>query len=249
MNQYWEWLISPIYKRKLRKLTIRVEYIEMMLEAMLQEPNSAEIEKWALNGQRQRKEIFYAIMEKGGFDSIIETGTFLGVTTWHMAEKTKLPVFSSENNRRFHLLAKKRLAHMKNVHLSLSDSRDLLKSLGEGPEKPKKPFIYLDAHWSKDLPLAEELEIISKHWPECVIMIDDFEVPGDNGFKYDDYGWGNALNMRTFSKTFSKLGFVPFSPSKSSSTETGSLSGCVLLAKKDGKMSELLGGIDQLRKT
>ncbi|MBI3793396.1 MAG: hypothetical protein HY280_01535 [Nitrospinae bacterium] len=248
MNRFWEWLISPIYKRKLRKLATRVEYLEMAFIGLLEDLSSAEIEARAFNGQRQRRDIFYSIINNCGVDAIIETGTFLGVTTRHMAEKTKLPVYSSENNARFHLVSKKRLSSLENVRLSLSDSRDFLKRLGESAEKPKRPFIYLDAHWKDDLPLREELETISKQWGECVVMIDDFEVPGDEGFGYDDYGWKNTLNNKHFSKIFSSLGFVSFFPRKHSATETGAKRGCVVLTG-NAAILETLSRNEHLRRT
>ena len=53
-------------------------------------------------------------------------------------------------------------------------------------------FIYLDAHWEEDLPLAEELAVIARATTRCIVMIDDFQVPGD-GYAYDNYGPGKAL--------------------------------------------------------
>jgi hypothetical protein len=44
-------------------------------------------------------------------------------------------------------------------------------------------FFYLDAHWNEDLPLAEEIDLIFSRSPCAVVMIDDFEVPGDPGFR------------------------------------------------------------------
>src|SRR5206468_11787016 len=52
---------------------------------------------------------------------------------------------------------------------------------------------YLDAHWNADLPLAEEIDIIFSRCPSAVVMIDDFQVPSDAGYGYDNYGPGKAL--------------------------------------------------------
>ena len=54
-------------------------------------------------------------------------------------------------------------------------------------------FFYLDAHWNDDLPLADEIDIIFSRCPWAVVMIDDFEVPSDPGYQFDDYGPGKAL--------------------------------------------------------
>jgi hypothetical protein len=54
-------------------------------------------------------------------------------------------------------------------------------------------FFHLDAHWEGDLPLQEEIEIILGRFPNFLIMIDDFRVPGDSGYGFDDYGRGKML--------------------------------------------------------
>ena len=59
--------------------------------------------------------------------------------------------------------------------------------------EPRSYFVYLDAHWAEELPLAEELCIVASAWTRCVVMVDDFQVPGDSGYAYDDYGPGLAL--------------------------------------------------------
>ncbi len=56
-------------------------------------------------------------------------------------------------------------------------------------------FIYLDAHWEDDLPLAEELRIIAGAWRSAVVMIDDFQVSDDDGYGFDDFGPGKALTQ------------------------------------------------------
>jgi hypothetical protein len=62
-------------------------------------------------------------------------------------------------------------------------------------------FFYLDAHWSEDLPLADETEFIIRNLNTFTIMIDDFEVPRDSGFAYNDYGPGKHLSSRDFHST------------------------------------------------
>ena len=48
-------------------------------------------------------------------------------------------------------------------------------------------MFYLDAHWYKDLPLAEEIRIIRDQCKRGVIVIDDFFVSGSPGFDFDEY--------------------------------------------------------------
>jgi hypothetical protein len=49
-------------------------------------------------------------------------------------------------------------------------------------------FFYLDAHRYEDLPLRDEIRIVTRHWSEVAIMVDDFEVPNDSDYRFDDYG-------------------------------------------------------------
>jgi hypothetical protein len=54
-------------------------------------------------------------------------------------------------------------------------------------------FVYLDAHWDDNLPLAEELAIVFAVCRNAIVMVDDFQVPFDDGYGYDDYGTGKSL--------------------------------------------------------
>jgi hypothetical protein len=65
-------------------------------------------------------------------------------------------------------------------------------------------------------------------------MIDDFEVPGDPGFGYDDYGSEKALNQKYIAPPHGLTIFYPSAPSRE---ETGRWRGCAVLCK-----SAFLGG-------
>jgi hypothetical protein len=57
--------------------------------------------------------------------------------------------------------------------------RKSLRMLFDGPlrwARNHSLFVYLDAHWNDDLPLAEELEIVFGACPNAIVMIDDFNV-------------------------------------------------------------------------
>ena len=54
-------------------------------------------------------------------------------------------------------------------------------------------LFYLDAHWEDRLPLREEAELAVGSFSKAVLMIDDFEVPGDPSYAFDDYGPGKRL--------------------------------------------------------
>jgi hypothetical protein len=106
-----------------------------------------------------------------------------------------------------------------------------------GGQSTKCPFIYLDSHWQEDLPLRTELAIIRELTNDCVIMIDDFRVPHDQGFGWDTYG--NVIlewpYIRPEFEGFPRPLSVLY-PSYPSSIETGGRRGWVLIAC--GKMAE-----------
>ena len=91
-------------------------------------------------------------------------------------------------------------------------------------------------------------------------MIDDFEVPGDAGYGYDDYGPGKALVLDYIRPAISEHQLQVFYPSTSSTADypstplaaagfaaLGTLRrGCVVLVKDAGHRS-VLASISLLR--
>ncbi len=199
------------------------------------------------NGQERRQQIFLEIMRAGKVTAIVETGTFRGTTTAFMAQSCDCPVFTVEAQARFMHYAKLNLRSIASVRISHGDSREFLRDLAADPLVPKKGvFFYLDAHWEKDLPLVEEIEVICTHWSEPIIMVDDFEVPDDPGYGFDDYGEGKRLCLSLLD---SLLGFelVPFFPAARSEQETGLRRGCVVLAAND-HVAGRLASVPSLRR-
>jgi hypothetical protein len=60
-------------------------------------------------------------------------------------------------------------------------------------------------------------------------MVDDFQVPDDPGYFYDNYGNSGVLKLDYLSETISQYGLFPFFPSCPSSTETGKRRGAIIL--------------------
>jgi predicted O-methyltransferase YrrM len=183
------------------------------------------------NGQEHRQGMFDQLVERVGFSAIVETGTFRGSTTEFMANITRVPVFSCELSERFFYFARRRLASCNNVQLFCKDSRSFLREivagdlLGGGPA-----FFYLDAHWGQDLPLWEEVNIILGRLADAVVMIDDFRVPGDSGFGYDDYGPGKRLTILELRTNIAYETDI-FFPRHPCGAETGAKRGVVILAR------------------
>jgi hypothetical protein len=150
------------------------------------------------NGQTARQALFVEIVTKTRPHALVETGTSLGATTELMSQ-TGLPVFTIELYPRHYGFARARFWRKRNIKLLHDDSRTGLRRLFDGPLQALAGhtlFFYLDAHghvFGDDLPLAEELDIVFRRCPSAVVMIDDFEVPSDAGYGYDDYGRGKAL--------------------------------------------------------
>jgi hypothetical protein len=196
------------------------------------------------NGQRSRQELFQEVLHTVHPCAIIETGTYLGTTTEILA-RCGLPVFTIEGHPRNCGYARARLRSAKNVTVLQGDSRIQLKRLLRGPLRDvtnKVLFFYLDAHWSDDLPLldgrssddlplAEELEIIFGLVSPAVVMIDDFQVPEDLGYRFDDYGRGKTLNAPYIAPIVTNHGLEIFYPSTPAVEETGAQRGCAVLSK------------------
>lgn len=186
------------------------------------------------NGQAGRRAIFDAIMSTVAPALILETGTYLGTTTELLAE-TGIPIVSVEANARNFGFAYRRICRFRNVELRLGDSRVEARralDLHRGVLSSRPLFAYLDAHWNKDLPLAEELDIVFAHCRNAVAMVDDFRVPHDPGYGYDDFGPGLALDQSYIAPPAEAHRLTAFYPTLPSSKETGMRRGCVVLAKQ-----------------
>ncbi len=186
----------------------------------------------AFNGQERRQTLFDQLLQELKIVTIVETGTFQGSTTDYMA-KAGLPVFSCELRTRYFHYCSLRLANIPNVRLERADSRRFLRELFDENRLPPGPALfYLDAHWEHDLPLWEEIdEIFSRH-PSPVVMVDDFRVPTDSGFAYDNYGKGKCLSVTNLHEAVTARPSM-FFPKHASAHETGARRGCVVLAQGD----------------
>jgi len=200
-----------------------------------------------MNGQAGRKAIVRAVIERVGPAALIETGTHRGATTRYLSRSTRLPVYTVEVDTRTFERAQRRLRREHNVRLTLGDSRAFLRNLPDAgvPAKTTALF-YLDAHWSSELPLREELQIIQAIWTDWVAVIDDFEVPDDPAYGYDDYGPGNALRPEYLSACGFPMDRLRV-PTLSGARESGARRGCVVLGSL-GRVDDALAAIPLLRR-
>ncbi len=228
-----------------RSLEFRVNHLETIIDVLVGNPRYLSQEQIGFNGQLLRKKIFTDLVNLIKFDAIVETGTWIGNTAGYMSEATGLPIYTCELEHRFYSIARMRLMDFNNITFELSDSRKFLKNLASSDISKQTIFFYLDAHWYNDIPLREEIDIITNYWENFVIMIDDFKVANDEGYGYDNYGESDALTLRLIADILQIHELVPFFPSFPSCEETGSKRGCVVLAKR-GTWSEKISGLASL---
>jgi hypothetical protein len=200
-----------------------------------------------LNGQQQRQSMVSALIKQLNISVIVETGTFRGTTTEFFADLCPGPVFTIEADQRLYGYSRARLFRHRNVVSLLDDSRNGLRGLiGNKRLQGKRILFYLDAHWGTDLPLGEEIDLIFSNWDEAVVLVDDFQVPGDPGYRYDDYGEGKALTLKYIKKFQSNFNLKVFFPTAESSQETGAKRGCVLLVANP-LLSLRIAALEELR--
>lgn len=198
-----------------------------------------------LNGQQGRVTLCGDIFDALQPAAIVETGTFRGTTTNFFAQ-LGAPVYTVEAHPQYYAFARSNTRKFRDhIRMVMADSRSFLRTLANDDSVPKsRVFFYLDAHWNSDLPLAEELDVIFSNWENSVIMVDDFEVPGDS-YGYDDYGSGAALN-KNYLDRLGRTDMFRFFPSLPAAQESGSKRGCVVLCNSR-QTQELLARLGSLR--
>jgi len=230
---------SSLWKRwknlhdRLDQLDFRLKSLERSFDAIVESPKYTRADSVGFNGQAGRKRVFEEIRRAFVFDVMIETGTYLGNTTAYMAETSGLRVITCEVDKRFYTVAKTRLSDFDNIQFYLGDSRGFLNYLVDSGMGNKTSFFYLDAHWYADLPLQEEIVLIAANWNRFCILIDDFRVPGDEGYGYDSYSSGESLELDLIQDSIARFGLGTFFPATPSSNENGSRRGCIVLTSPD----------------
>jgi hypothetical protein len=183
------------------------------------------------NGQENRRLLFDDIVKKLGIEAIVETGTHRASTTAYMARATGLPVYSCEVNPRLFAYSRRRLEALPNAAVTMQDSAVFLRSTElDDRIRNRRVFFYLDAHWYERLPLKEELWAILGFDTDPIVMIDDFAVPGDPQYGFDDYGPGKVLRME-YLLQFANAGLSYFFPCLPADRETGKQRGCVVICR------------------
>ncbi len=181
------------------------------------------------NGQSGRQALVLDLLRILDPVAVVETGTFRGITTEWLARHYSGRILTCENEKLYYLQAKARLSHLPNVTCREKDSRLFLREILTKLPADNIVMFYLDANWTFDLSLREELQIIFASHSNAVVIIDDFKVPDDIGYRWDDYGVDKSLDVSLLD------GAIPFDseiffPSLHSGQETGAARGCCVIA-------------------
>jgi hypothetical protein len=203
---------------------------------------------WArpMNSQIARVDLAQQLITQCRIARIVETGTFVGTTTEFFAQ-FGMPVITIENNPEYLALARRRLEGLQNVDMRADDSVRALQALaGEPIDRAAPVLFYLDAHWNDHLPLREEAAIATAHFPKAVLLVDDFAVPDDPGYGFDDYGPGKRLTLDYLLQGDLAALSVYF-PSVPSHLESGARRGCVV-ATANAEIAAILDKITLLRR-
>lgn len=199
------------------------------------------------NGQVLRQRLLEEMAGRIGFAAVVETGTHRGTTTGFLRRLCDGPIYSFEINPRYHAFAAAKLKDLPDLHLRCCDSRSGLLDLARTQQLPRgRVLFYLDAHWTEELPLAHEIDLAFRHWPEAVVMVDDFAVPHDPGYSFDDFGAGKALKLSYLADHHIAPAGIWFSR-YASHDETGARRGCVVLAQ-NGDVVRRIDAVTALRR-
>jgi predicted O-methyltransferase YrrM len=199
-----------------------------------------------LNGQRHRQQIVLDMLAAIDFEQIYETGCFFGSSTEFFADHFNGTIVTIECNRYYHRFTEMRLRSRSNVQVIYGDSVACLGRLAsDRAQTAAVSLFYLDAHWFEHLPLRDELRIVLKYWPKAAIVIDDFEVPDDPGYRFDDYGEDMRLCLRYLAPLRIDRMQV-FFPAAPSDRESGGRRGCVVITT-DPEIARALAGLPSLR--
>ncbi len=141
----------------------------------------------ALNYAPEINGVFSILKRDYQIDTVVETGTHRGASTRLFAILFE-HVHTIEISESSYRISKEFLKDSPNVTCHLGSSEDVLRAILPSLQE-KRILFYLDAHWNQNWPLRQELEEISyTHKDNCIVVIDDFKVPGRRDVLFDSYG-------------------------------------------------------------
>jgi predicted O-methyltransferase YrrM len=238
----WSWpmkaLARPIYRRLPPESRALLDYL-------FRRRKFYQMHGGALNGQEFRRQLMLDLLARIPFEHIYETGAFFGSSTAFFAAHCDGRVVTIESNPYYHHFTALRQRSQGQVDVVHGDSVTHLERLAADlSETTALSLFYLDAHWYDHLPLRDELSVVFRAWKRAVVVVDDFEVPGDPGYRFDDYGDGKRLCLRYLTPVRFE-GMRLFFPTAPSEAETGARRGCVVITGDD-EIADVLSGLRSL---
>jgi predicted O-methyltransferase YrrM len=169
-----------------RKLSTLARPLTLPKEADQEPPRNA------FHGDKLYQQLVLTIITHFHASSFVETGTYLGETSEFVARTAlPLPILTCEVRESFFRSAAKRLRKYPHVEVVEQSSVEFIWNAIEKKLLGPMPLFYLDAHWYDYWPLLDEVETITSHLSRCVMIIDDFQVPGREEFIYCVGGGGS----------------------------------------------------------
>jgi hypothetical protein len=145
----------------------------------------------AFHGDQLCQAFVTSICSRLNISSFVETGTYLGDTSEYMARVIPVPIYTCEVKESFYDSSADRLRRYTHVNVLCESSDRFIRRGIDQNLLGKLPLFYLDAHWYDYWPLLDEIELINAQVPRCVVIIDDFQVPGRNDFSFCAGGGGS----------------------------------------------------------
>lgn len=142
---------------------------------------------YAFNMAPELTGYFAALKHHNHISTAVETGTFCGGTTVILSYLFD-QVYSIEVDKSYYADTVVKFQFNPNVNCLFGSSDEVLATLLPSLENERVLF-YLDAHGYGNYPLRNELYNISlTHQDNCIIVIDDIQVPGRKDIPFDSFG-------------------------------------------------------------
>lgn len=196
------------------------------------------------NGQIARHKQIQEIANSINPDVAIETGTFLGTSTPYLASMVSGRTFTFEFVPKYAEKARLRFqSEFSDLNIALIEGNSVIELHKLLKTIPPSSMIlaYLDAHWEKELPTAKELNELLLWGDKWVAVIDDFKVPGDNSYSFDQYG------ELAVDQSLVPNGVRLFVPAQSATSESGARRGTAYIFGPAFREKNLSGDFRNLR--
>jgi len=199
------------------------------------------------NGQAMRWAAIHSVIKAFSPTTCIETGTFIGSSTPYLCALSSSQTFTVEIDENTARKARERfLANHPSLPITLinGDSAiEISRILARLDPKAERVLAYLDAHWLDAIPTRTELQELVNWGGSWVAIIDDFRIPDDTGYTFDEYGDVQI----GISQVPAEAGLTVYVPNRSSIHETGAKRGTGYVFSPQSRMDINVGEISEIR--